>query len=227
MANRVWVGIVAIFVVAFLLYVAACAQGAPTQPTASLSNTLNPAVAQTLTVTLKTQAYALVAPNSVYEFGSKFVYSVSETLAGGTPTVIVQNASSAASPVSGNNNGIFYLTATVSFSTPVLCTVQTCPAQPVNLTVTAQAFVSTWLSFWSSPVSTLTFSNVPNYNVQPAAAAPSPYTYYLELYIPLTLAAFVIFLAITVIRPNDITVWLTILMPILALIEYLVWSMVL
>src|SRR5208282_948102 len=111
MAAKLWVGIVAIIAVLVLLFLTVTAQGAPSAPTAMLSTSLNPTQSQSVQVTFQTQFYSLVSSNSIYQLGSKFVYSAVEQYDGATPIVLAQNLTVPATPVSVGSGGLYVMSA--------------------------------------------------------------------------------------------------------------------
>ena len=181
------VAVVAVAVViAFSAFVAATAQGAPGAPTAKASSLPNPALSQDVQVTFASYVYSLVAPNSVYQLGGKFVYSATATNpSNGPPVVLAQNASAAFSATSSKGQ-LYTVESTVTFSLPALCSGSSCSTSVYNLTITVKAVLSTFVAFWQSSESKIVFSNVASYISVPPLTAPSPSTYYLELVVPIT-----------------------------------------
>jgi len=228
MSAKVWVGIGAAIAIVVLLFLTICAQGAPSAPTASTGATLNPSTAQSVQVTLKTQFYSLVAPNTIYQIGAKFIYSVVETGGGGNPVILATNLTASATSISVGSNNLCTMIGAFTVTTVAVCSSPlTCGTAPENLTITATADVSTYLAFWTSPTSTIVFSNVATYTNVPAVVAPNPSSYYLELYLPITGIFFVGLLAFTIMRPNDYSVVLTFIAGIAIPVEFILWAYVL
>lgn len=185
MAGKGLVAVVMIVLIVVFAFLTISAQGTASAPTGKISAVPNPGQSGTVQITLETQAYSLVAPNSIYQLGGKFIYSVWQTSATGGLTAIQQNQSIASTPTSLNGS-LYLLTATFSIYTTAICSGASCAATPFNITVTATAYVQTYVAFWQSAQSKIVFSNVGSFNAIPALTAPSPNSYYYELGVPIT-----------------------------------------
>jgi len=184
--KLVVVAILAVAIVVLAAFVAT-AQGAPSAPSAAISGKVIPSQGQSLQVTLYTQVNALLPPNSVPGLNSKFTYTAWQTNVNGGNTVLALNQQVYAQIV--NQSGSLYtLGATVTFVTAAICTATACTGVTDNLTISVSAQVTTLGTTWFSPTSNVVFSNVAYYTSVPALTAPSPNPYYLELFVPLTLA---------------------------------------
>lgn len=174
MGNAI-VGVLAgIVAFALLLFAVAWATGAPSAPTASISGQLNPSQAQTLSLTFATQVASTAPPNSIWQLGSTFVYTITESNANGGTTVVAQNQHVAAAVANGSWP-VYQLTATVSVTTVAVCS-STCGGVTTNLTVTLQAL--TWGGGLSSPTVSIVFSSTPGYSHVPAIGPVQWDSYY-------------------------------------------------
>jgi hypothetical protein len=189
-AGKAVVAAAAIFVIVMGL-AAFVSIGAPGAPTAQLSGTLNPSVAQTVQITLESQVYSTVVPNSIFNLGSNLLYTVTYWNAANQPVNVLFNQHAAASVLT--STGFLYtIGTTISVSIPALCTASTCGTFIENLTVTATAQVQSYATLWASPISVIAFSTAAIYQHIPALTAPYAGSWLGELTIPITAAIAVV-----------------------------------
>lgn len=216
MVSKVVAGVIALVVSIVLVFVALQAQGVASAPSAQISTTVNPALTQSVQVTFIAKEYSLFSPNPLFQPGGKFVYSAWQTNSKGGENVLAQNQSIASSPT-GITGGVYTLTATVTFSMTAICSGESCIGQPFNLTIDVKQITQTYLAFWESPTSHIVFSNLAQYNSVPPVTTPSPETYYLELFGPLTAVVVVVALLFAILKPH----WIEGLVLVLAIVALL------
>jgi hypothetical protein len=188
--NRAVIAVVVVIVTLFLAFIAGTAQGAPARPTAQFGGTITPGAGQTLQVQLSTQFYSLVAPNTIFQPGSKFVYSATETGSTSGPTVLAINQTAAPTAVKSEGAGgtLYTVTSSFTLTTVAICSGDACLNAVENITIQATAYVSTYEAFWTSPQATIVLSSSHSFYSVPAQPAPDPNGFYLEFYGVITLA---------------------------------------
>lgn len=173
-------GVVIAAVTVALLFVAFFGGvGVPATPTASISGTPNPAVAQTLQVTFISSVDAALVPSAggIGSSNPTFTYSMWQTNANGGTTNLASNKTVPATPTSQPGLGVYNLTATVSVTTTAICTGATCAATPYNLTFALTTTVNGIFGVYTSPATRIIFSNAASYRVVPAVSTPSATTF--------------------------------------------------
>ena len=183
--------ILLIVTVGLVVFAFGWAQGTPSAVSGSSSVTLSPTTSQTVPVTLTFQAYSIQSPNSVWQEGSKILYSAWESTSSGKVSVLAQNQTISPAVVS-SNGWLYTLSATVTFSTTALCGAGTLGCNGVmNLTVQAQAQVTTPFAVLQGATSTIVLSSSQAYQMNPSSAAQtaSPNTMYFQLGFPITVVA--------------------------------------
>lgn len=157
------------------------AQGQPASPTAVLGGSINPGTGGTVQVTMKTQFDSLVGPNTIFQPGGKFVYSVTYTNAQGGTNVLAANQS-AAFGILTSTGSLYTMGATISVVLPSICSPATCAGMIANLTVTEYAVVQTYWATWYSPTTVVTFSSYSGYTHSPAIGPTNSAGFNLEFW---------------------------------------------
>lgn len=197
-----WIVAAVVIVVSLALAgLAATAEGAPSAPSASLAGTMNPALTQTLQVTLSTQVYSTASPNSVLFPPPSFLYSASATNSQGGQAVLASNVHVTAT-VSNSSGSLYTLTASVSFTVAAICSGATCPGTPENLTITVSASTTTYLGTQFSPTSKIVFSDISAYQSVPKLMAPNSASFTLAILAPVTGILATVLFGIYAVRPN-------------------------
>jgi hypothetical protein len=213
------------------------AQGAPTQPSAQLYTQIQPNTAQGLLVQIQFGFYSIVAPNNIWTPGFHIIYSAVERSTAGAPVVLVNNGTAA--PNIASSSGQFYtMSITLQITTVAACSGGACVGVMENLTVTAEAAVVTPYIAWFSPITTAVFSSsqggcssgTPCQSLtNPVAAPPTPSavamnSWYLELFVPLTVLAAVVGLVLLVVGVEH---WAPAMLVgaaiVLVIVEFAVW----
>lgn len=200
--SKAWIGVIAAIAIAVLvIYPLAWAEGAPGQPTATISAPINAAQSQTLTLTFWMQVHSSLTPNSIWGLGEAFLYSITQTNAQGGVTVIAQNARVAAAVFNGSG-GNFYLTASIQVTTAALCAQPGCAGAPDNLTLTLQGQTQTPVVVWNSPVAHIVFSTIPSYQSIPKIGAADSNSFNLVFWTPIFAAFAVGGVAAYIMKPH-------------------------
>lgn len=234
------------WVIALLVVVAAIlgtmallfSQGSPTAPIAQSYTPITPGTAQNLLVQVQFGFYSIVAPNNIWTPGVHLSYSaVERSSASGSPIVLVNNGTAA--PNIASSAGQFYTESiTLGITTVAVCSGGGCAGVVENLTVTMTASVVTPYIAWFSPTSVASFSSTQSgcssgtpcqSLVNAGGASPAPTTasqdsFYLELFVPLTILAAVVGLVLLVVGVEH---WATGVLVgislVLVIVEFAIW----
>lgn len=200
------------------------AQGAPSAVNASTGTTLNPAQSQTVQISFQFEEYSLATPNSIYGLGTAVIYSITQTGVNGAGLLtLAQNQKISASALSSNGHS-FTMGATVTVTTTAICAAAGCSGQPMNLTVTTTAQVSTLPMVYLGPTTTTVFSTASAYQHSTALGPGDLTSYDLQLYLPLTVIALGWTVALTVFKPNTYTILLDVVVVVVILGELAAWA---
>jgi hypothetical protein len=173
------IGVVILIIGLAMAFVFFSAIGAPSAPTVSLAQTLTPSQAQTVSLTIVSNVYAVLPPNSVYFLGTNAIFTV---IVGST--TIVANASLGLNTGTNAGNG-YPVIGTAQVSIPQLCSTGTCPTYTENLTVYATVFVHSLWGTYSSTTKT-----VLGYGATPVVAHATPFSVFLfQATAPILIAA--------------------------------------
>lgn len=228
MSGRILAAAVFIAIAAVVIFVGVVAsQGAPGTPGVTITPSLNPADgAQTVSFQFTALMYSTPSPNTIWLEGQHVTFSVWQN-----GKIVVSNQTVALTVIS-SSGFVYTVQGSADVTLPQVCSGSGCAAAEENVTVSSYVIVQSWLSTYQSPTSVATFyANAP-LPTQPVGApnpatpgAPDPAGWYLELFVPLTVAGLLISIAAIIVRPNWYTGGLAIAFGIAILAEFIVFPL--
>ena len=219
---KTWVlalGIVVLAVIA--IYAGLLAQGAPSAPVLVNNTTLNPGVAQTVSITVTSQLYSAQTPNSIFLLGNKLLYSAWQgTTLLAADQVIAMNAVA--------SSGLLY---TVQVAVPVfaaqLCQPAACGGVVDNITIRAQTQITVYGGLYVSPWENITFSNVQSYTTHQNTNPAVPMSNFAWNFGgSITLLFAVAFLVAWVMKPSPVILWVDVILWIVVAAEFVVFVLI-